>query len=249
MPGRTADRPLVSCVMVTGGRRMFVGQSLRYFERQDYLARELVIIDDGDQGLSEDVRGMANVQYKRVLAGLTIGTKRNLGCELAKGQIIAQWDDDDWYAPDRLSRQVLPLLAGEADVCGLRMGVVFDLDRWRFWRCTPRVHRCMFVGDVHGGTLVFSKRLFEQGLRYRDLSLAEDAYFIFDAKRRNARLGILSNDDLFVYVRHGTNAWQFTCGQHIDPAGWSQVTVPASFKADLDFYEKRAERQLLATGT
>jgi hypothetical protein len=32
----------------------------------------------------------------------------NRCCELARGEIVIVWDDDDWYAPDRISRQVAP---------------------------------------------------------------------------------------------------------------------------------------------
>jgi hypothetical protein len=39
--------PLVSCIMPTCDRRSFVPQAIRYFQRQDYPARELVIVDDG----------------------------------------------------------------------------------------------------------------------------------------------------------------------------------------------------------
>jgi GT2 family glycosyltransferase len=41
--------PLVSCIMVTRNRPEFVLQSIRYFERQDYANRELIIVDDGDE--------------------------------------------------------------------------------------------------------------------------------------------------------------------------------------------------------
>ena len=33
----------------------------------------------------------------------------------------------------------------------------------------------MFVGDVHGGTLVFRKNLLNNGLHYPEVNLAEDA--------------------------------------------------------------------------
>ena len=37
---------------------------------------------------------------------ITLGAKLNLACDYARGEIIAHWDDDDWYAPRRLSTQV-----------------------------------------------------------------------------------------------------------------------------------------------
>ena len=40
--------PLVSCIMPTRDRRAFVAQAIDYFLRQDYPAKELIILDDGE---------------------------------------------------------------------------------------------------------------------------------------------------------------------------------------------------------
>jgi Glycosyl transferase family 2 len=61
----------------------------------------------------------------------TIGAKRNLACEEARGEIIAHWDDDDWHAPDRLRYQTQALLHRGADVCGLATLLFYDLSTGR----------------------------------------------------------------------------------------------------------------------
>ncbi|HYV03005.1 MAG TPA: glycosyltransferase, partial [Blastocatellia bacterium] len=167
--------PLVSCVMVTRDRADFVLQSIRYFERQDYPSRELIIIDDGRQSLEGVLPNDSRIRYVRLGQKQSIGAKRNLGSEIAHGSIVAHWDDDDWYAPHRLSTQAAPLISGEADITGLKGEVFFDLPRWEFWRCTPELHRRLFVEDVHGGTLVYRREVWERLARYPDCSLAEDA--------------------------------------------------------------------------
>jgi hypothetical protein len=89
----------------------------------------------------------------------------------------------------------------------------------------------MFVGDVHGGTLVFWKRLFAEGLRYPAINLAEDAAFIQAALRRGRRLMRIPNEGLFVYIRHGGNAWRFSPGSFLDPSGWQAIPSPQTFSA------------------
>src|SRR2546429_6589941 len=74
------------------------------------------------------------IRYERVPRGEPIGTKRNRGCELARGALIAQWDDDDWYGPSRLSAQIVPLLANRADITGLTDPTFMDLESWQAWR-------------------------------------------------------------------------------------------------------------------
>ncbi|MEW6735051.1 MAG: glycosyltransferase, partial [Acidobacteriota bacterium] len=170
--------PLVSCILPTRDRPDFLLQSIHYFQRQDYPARELIIIDDSVEDFSARLPNDPRIRYLRLPPGKSIGTKRNWACELARGNIIAQWDDDDWYAPNRLSRQVAPLISDGADISGLQDTVFFDLPHWGFWKCTPALHRRMFVEDVHGGTLVYRRRVWERLARYPDRSLAEDADFL-----------------------------------------------------------------------
>jgi glycosyltransferase involved in cell wall biosynthesis len=228
--------PLVTCVMPTRDRADFALQAIRYFQRQDYPARELLVVDDGTDRLESRLPDDGRIRYIRSPTGESIGGKRNRACAEAHGELIAQWDDDDWYAPARLRRQIEPLLADEADLTALAAGVFFDLPRWEFWRCSERLHRRLFVEDVHGGTLVFRKRIWEQIGRYPNASLAEDAAFLRHAVRRRARLRRLPNDGLYVYLRHAHNSWSFTLGSHLDPSGWTRVDEPPFPAADRAFY-------------
>ena len=166
-------------------------------------------------------------------ARTSIGGKRNLACREARGEIIAHWDDDDWYAPDRLRYQIAPILADEADLTGLENAFVLELPGGAFWTTRPQLHQRMFVGNVHGGTLVYRKALLDQGLRYPEINLAEDAALIRQAVSRGQRLVRLANPGVFVYVRHGRNAWRECApGRFLDPAGWQRIEQPRMFSAD-----------------
>src|ERR1044071_5568655 len=112
--------PLVSCIMPTADRREFVGRAVGYFLRQDYEPKELIVVDDGEDAVGDLMPRDARVRYVRAEGKLTVGAKRNLACEQARGEVIAHWDDDDWHAPRRLSYQVGELLESGAEVCGIR---------------------------------------------------------------------------------------------------------------------------------
>jgi glycosyltransferase involved in cell wall biosynthesis len=223
------ELPLVSCIMPTFDRRRFLPLALKAFDSQDYPARELIVVDDGNDPVGDLVERAPKARYVRLSARASIGEKRNRACEEARGAIIAHWDDDDWYAPGRLSCQIAPLLAGEADLSGLENSFTLELPAGRFWRTSCEVHRRMFVGDIHGGTLVYWKRLREEGLRYPPSNIAEDAALIQSAIRRGKRLIRVPNDGLFVYVRHGGNAWRFEAGHFLDPKGWETISSPRGF--------------------
>jgi glycosyltransferase involved in cell wall biosynthesis len=222
--------------MPTRNRAAFVLQSITYFQRQTYSEREMLIIDDGSDELERHLPADPRVRYLRAPAGSSIGAKRNLACAHARGSIIAQWDDDDWYAPARLEQQIAPLLAGTVAITGLTTGAIFDLPRWEFWRCDPALHRRLFCEDVHGGTLVYRRDVWERHARYPDRSLAEDALFLRQAIRRGMRLSRIPGEELFVYLRHSSNSWAYQCGQYLDPSGWQRIPAPPLPPADRAFY-------------
>jgi glycosyltransferase involved in cell wall biosynthesis len=224
--------PLVSCIMPTYNRRPFVPLALQHFLAQDYPNKELVIVDDSDDPIGDLARDRPGVRYLRQNRRASIGTKRNLACLHARGDIIAHWDDDDWYSADRLRYQVAPIVAGDADITGLENAFVLALPQCEFWTTEPQLHERMFVGNVHGGTLVYTKDILRNGLRYPDTSLAEDACLLQGAVDSGRRLLRLSNPGVFVYVRHESNAWrEMAPGRFLNPTGWKRIAPPASMPA------------------
>ncbi|MDT5267881.1 MAG: hypothetical protein QOH49_67 [Acidobacteriota bacterium] len=229
-PAARGAWPLVSCIMPTYNRRGFIPLAVENFLAQDYPRKELIVVDDGADEVGDLVRDLPGVRYERLAGRASIGAKRNVACEMAEGEVIAHWDDDDWYAPSRLRYQVRPLLADEADLTGLENSFVLQLPGGAFWTTQPQLHRRMFVGDVHGGTLVYRRDLLSKSLCYPDINLAEDAWLLHHAMSRGRRLLRLPNPGLFVYVRHGSNAWiEFAPGSFLDPAGWQTITAPYNF--------------------
>lgn len=234
---------LVSCIMPTYNRRLFVPQAIRYFLQQNYPNRELVIVDDGTDPVNDLIPDDSRIRYVRLSKRHSVGAKRNLACEVAGGEVLAFWDDDDWYAYNRLLCQVAPLLDGRADATGLGNSLLFCLPTRQFWACTPELHMRMFYRGVISGTLAFWKNLWEQGIRFPDTFLAEDAAFVKELLRHRARLEKVDHSEAFVYVRHQTNTWQFAEGSFLDVAGWRPIEPPSFIPSqDLGFYGLREQQ-------
>jgi glycosyltransferase involved in cell wall biosynthesis len=120
-------KPLVSCIMPTKNRRQWVEQSLKMFAEQTYERRELVILDDGDDGLEEVCKGVPGVVHARLSKWASMGEKRNLACEIASGDYIACWDDDDIQHVDRLTRQMDVMRPKWwVDACGVDQAYYLD---------------------------------------------------------------------------------------------------------------------------
>lgn len=120
--------------MITRHRGHFLTRSLRYFLEQDYVNRELIIFDSSDAPsvdrlipeYQELIRKRGQIRYYHYPAreDWTIGYLRNLANDVTNGDLIAHWDDDDWYHPNRLSYQVDQL--GNAEVGGFSSCLWWD---------------------------------------------------------------------------------------------------------------------------
>lgn len=93
--------------MVTANRRSLARRSLECLARQHWNALELIIVDDGDEDYSSLLSAFHNrmeIRYERIARNedLLLGELRNLALDLAGGEYCIQWDDDEWYHPDRI---------------------------------------------------------------------------------------------------------------------------------------------------
>lgn len=239
-PGAALGTPLISCIMPTFNRRAFIPLTLSSFHSQTYPHKELVVVDDGSDSVASLCEGVQDVRYVRVPGRMTIGAKRNLARRESSGEIIAHWDDDDWYAPRRLEVQTAPILAGYADITGLVVRYLLQMLDGQFWTVDDDLHRRMFVGDVAGGTLVYNRNSLAH-VSYPEVDLAEDAQLLREALRQNKRLVRFENEDLFVYMRHRQNTWQFSPGRFMQTKGWRMAQIPPGFSAELlDLYRAAA---------
>lgn len=221
-PRASRSGPLVSCIMPTQDRRALVAQALRYFQRQDYPRRELIVVDDGADAVGDLVAAEATARYIRLDARTSIGQKRQLAIAASVGEIIAHWDDDDWYDERRLSYQIAPLINGAADMTALRMSFLYDSLDDSVWFVDRAIHKEMFFLGIHTGSIVYWKRLGLPATAFPAIDLGEDVAFIRQSVSGGARLLRLPNDALF--------------------AALATVAAPIDFTEELPFLEELARR-------
>lgn len=119
-------RPLVSVVLPTYERPELLVDAVRSVCQQTYHPIELVVVDDGStrparEVLADvDVGDLAATTIRRHEENRGANAARNTGIELARGEFLAFLDDDDYWKPPKLARQVRALQTTGPDV-----GVVF----------------------------------------------------------------------------------------------------------------------------
>jgi predicted O-methyltransferase YrrM len=191
--------PLVSCLMPTYNRRPFIAHAIAYYLRQTYENRELIVLDDGDEAIGDLIPDDRRIRYERLPRKITLGAKLNLGSEMAQGDLIAHFDDDDWYAPWRLAYQVDALLRDRTDLCGINQLLYYDLrNATAFEYRYPAEQKTWLLGS----DLLYTKSYWSTH-RFADIDVGMDLLFSWGAER--SRITVLDDRDFAVHMIHATN--------------------------------------------
>ncbi|TDE28070.1 glycosyltransferase family 2 protein [Flavobacterium ranwuense] len=125
--------PKVTIIMATYNRARFIVETLESVQNQSFLDWECLIIDDGGTDNTFEVVAPVLEQDKRFqflkrpdiyLKGLP--GCRNYGLDLAKGEYIIFFDDDDIVHPQNLELCVLELTKNDTSFCRYIRNVFFD---------------------------------------------------------------------------------------------------------------------------
>ncbi|MEJ7679288.1 MAG: glycosyltransferase family 2 protein [Segetibacter sp.] len=193
------QKPLVSCIMPTYNRREFVPHAIRYFLLQDYENKELIIIDDGTDAIRDLVPDVQNIRYYYLGQKISLGAKLNLACQHAKGKIILNWDDDDWYAARRIKYQVDALQDKGTEVCGINHLFYYDLYNDRAYQYIyPPNERSWLLGS----SLCYTKELWSRN-HFADINVGMDALFVWGTS--SERITVLSDSTIAVHMIHKSN--------------------------------------------
>jgi glycosyltransferase involved in cell wall biosynthesis len=126
-------KPKVSVIVPTYGRQSLFPFLYDCFLQQKYEEKELLIYDDSPSP-SSFFDGLPNVHYVYSADKKTIGYKRNVLAEMAGGEIIAHFDDDDYYASHYLDVMVARIK--NVDFVHLKGWFVFGVSQkaFGFWQ-------------------------------------------------------------------------------------------------------------------
>src|SRR5260370_6871641 len=116
--------PLVSLVCPTYNRVRYMPIVLRCFSQQTYPSLELIIVDDGTELLTLPADG--RIHHITLADRTPTGTKRNIGANHAKGDIVANLDDDDWSSPHRIEDEVLRLMKTAKPLTAYNASILYN---------------------------------------------------------------------------------------------------------------------------
>jgi glycosyltransferase involved in cell wall biosynthesis len=194
---------LVSCIMPTQNRREFIPRAIKCYLAQDWPEKELIVIDTGKDQVSDLFEGVPGAKYffhteerPAHLPSVPIGTKRNMACERASGEVIIHWDDDDWSAPGRITDQVSRLIESGKDISGYHSMLFWD-------QVVQRASKYIGHGKYSLGSALCYRRKFWEGHKFNNTSFGEDNDFV---SRASDRIVSVDAGQMMVALTHASNS-------------------------------------------
>ena len=211
----------VSVVMATN-RERFLEHACRQIARQDWPELEVVLVTHGDAapagvtGLVGELLGDRPTTIRHVTDRWTLGDALNVGVEVAGGDVVTKFDDDDWYSPSHVTEMVDALAYAGADIVGRGAEFVHlaasatTVRRWGQGGERPGT-------TLAGGTLTFRRDVWRDVAGFPRVSVGEDRGLIEDVL---AAGGTTYRCHPFGYLlhRHGQHAWDVEDQAFLDAA-------------------------------
>lgn len=118
-------QPLVSAIILTHNRKNLVNRAIDSVLAQTYPNLECIVVDDASKdGTREMLLNRKDIRYLYIPKSESKGGNfaRNTGIKAAKGKYVAMLDDDDYWLPTKIEKQVALIEEKGCDLvyCGSR---------------------------------------------------------------------------------------------------------------------------------
>jgi hypothetical protein len=149
---------------------------IKCFENQTYPKDKIewIIVDDGTDKIEDLVSHIPQVKYFKYDKKFSLGKKRNITNEKAKGDIIIYMDDDDYYPPERISHAVTTLQKNPKALCA------GSSTMYIYFKHIDKMYQFGPYGPNHAtaATFAFRKELLKQTRFDENASVAEEKKFL-----------------------------------------------------------------------
>jgi glycosyltransferase involved in cell wall biosynthesis len=192
--------PLISCLCLSRNRPQLLRRAIECFLAQSHSNKEMVVIHpSSDAATVQCIESFGSPlirSYGVDLPEATLGELRNISVERATGELLCNWDDDDWHSPERLSAQYAALTASKKPAVILVRLLIYDAKNARAYLGCERLWE---------NTALFRKAKIEElGLRYPALNKSEDYEFVNSLIQHNLVYPML-DPTLYIYQFNGLN--------------------------------------------
>jgi len=165
----------------------------------------ILILNNNKLSIEEWEKKVSNIENLRIFQldeSISLGKCLNFGIEKSKFQIIAKFDDDDYYGPLYLQDSIQAFTYTKASVIGKATTYVYFLEKKLLALRTPKRENS-YCSRVEGPTLIFKKEVFDK-IKFRDKSFGEDIQFCTDCVKKGIKI-YSHNPYNYLYFRRNSS--------------------------------------------
>lgn len=206
-----SDLPGVS-VLVCTNRPEFIERVFANYSRQTHPEKELIVILNNNSMRLEQwqsqAAGYSNIQIYQQDENKSLGECLNAGIQYCRYDHVAKFDDDDYYGPNYLQRQMQAMVSFHADIVGKATWYLY-FENSTTLAVFSRHPENSFVNYVTGATLLIKKDIFNS-VQFSAMNVGEDVDFVAVCKEHGFRIYSTDRSD-FVGIRRAltsSHTWQ-----------------------------------------
>jgi glycosyltransferase involved in cell wall biosynthesis len=196
---------MVSIITCTN-REEFIDNVFKNYQQQTWQDKELIIVlnkdsMDIDKWIQKAME-YPNIYVYQLHERATLGDCLNFGVMRSNYEIIAKFDDDDYYGPNYISGAMDAFKHKEVLVAGKSSYYIYFKNKKAL--VFVKNVEDTFTDTVAGATLIFRKEVFFR-VRFEKVNRAEDYFFIDECKKAGINVYSLDRND-FAVIRHNTES-------------------------------------------
>lgn len=234
-------KPKVTIIMATYNRAHFIVETLQSIQNQTFTDWECLIIDDGGTDntreiiapiLEKDNRFQFFKRPDSYLKGLP--GCRNYGLDLAKGEYIIFFDDDDMVHPDNLKTSLEVIETNDVNFCHYQK-LSFEGQRPTIERTAVTIQQCLTKADIKkvvtqeiglaSCTVMWKKHCFDR-IRFNENLLYAEEWECYSRLISENFIGIIISSVLYYNRKHAnSNTGEFYRNSHIRRASKKEAIV------------------------
>lgn len=192
--------PHVTCIMLTADRQAMTSRAIRCFEKQTYEDKSLLILDTGTvrYKLPAGPHPSVSIIHAERHPTETLGALRNWIIGNSAGDVIANFDSDDWSYPGRLVEQVNAMLVQPVECVGYHDAMFFETDGGRAYHWKSN----LAPNAVLGGSIMFWRKAWER-VKFPSKNTGEDGEWMKEV--RTHAIDSLHPSPRMIVTQHGGN--------------------------------------------
>lgn len=198
---KQSDSPSVSIIVCTM-RQNCMKNVFDNYNRQIYTNKEMIIIlNKDDMKLSEWEKKAAlfsNVRVFKLDEKITLGNCMNYGISQSKNEIIAKFDDDDYYGPKYLLDSIKAFKNHDTHIVGKAASFVY-FKKSKVLAIRSPYNENKYVRHMDGPTMLIKKEVFDK-VKFADIPRGIDTRFSKDCIEKGFKI-YSTNRFHHVYMR------------------------------------------------